>query len=280
MRIIEGQIMASTAIDRHGDQITEEQLTDLYHQQPIPWVMYVEHSYSKKPIARAINKSLVRLPTGTLALACDLEVWDEEELKKYGAVSIAIITARFTAIPNEDTPDIMLTFNPKVIDQQDAVSLIHLTDESVRIDVRTVVQKALDVPILVFIGCATVTVFNGFFSEMGKDIYRAVKEKMIAWGQKSLEEHGQELKCQFTFHYQDGNANPEIIVTVSSACLEELTKVGVTEAVILEEVRRVSDLRRVKKVSLTLRDMTPTWNIEYVIDVDDNVISVPARSLE
>jgi hypothetical protein len=101
---------------------------------------------------------------------------------------------------------------------------------------------------------------------MGEDLYGAVKKFLVKEGKRIGEEHGDELVCQFTFVATQLPQRPQVLVSVSSAMIDRLSAMKITDKMILDELSKHHALSNVARASLVLIDDTPTWRVEYVMD--------------
>ena len=113
MKTIKGQLVASTTLDLRGDKITREELKALFNQMPPEQILNLDHDLSKPIIGRMYNKQLVEIENGEFAIKVDIDVYNEEELDKRGAISIAFSRRRYTMNPSRKG-DVSIVFNPLI----------------------------------------------------------------------------------------------------------------------------------------------------------------------
>ena len=270
MKILSDQIFAGTGVDRHGDAISETELIQLFEQVPDPYVMYADHNPGARPFSRSFNKRLQRLANGNLAIVCDVEVYDEDAMAKYAGYSISFTRNTYT-IDETRVPEIHVRFNPRLFRTEDLHRLVEMSEPTLQLNASEIYQKALDIPLLIFITCAAGSVFSGFFSAMGKDLYEATRTSLTTAGRKVREEHGEDLGCQFSFVASHLPRRPQVLVSVSTEMIERLVALNVTDAMIIAELAKHYALSEVARASLVLVDGTPTWRVEYVMDSLDSV---------
>src|SRR6185503_6976701 len=114
-QILEGQVIVSTHLDRHGERLSKEELEELFSGMRSQRLLNYNHDPRRPPIARAFNSRLEQLPDGEYAIKADIEVLDEELFPKIGGISIAF-TRRSVADP-EPASDLVISFNPRYIER-------------------------------------------------------------------------------------------------------------------------------------------------------------------
>ncbi len=270
MKVFHNQVFAGTGVDRHGDAITEEELQLLFDQISDPYVMYSEHNPGNRPFSKSFNKRLERLDTGELAIVCDVEIYDEAEMQKYGGYSVSFTRRTYTTNENRE-PELHIKYNPRLFDTDGIYRLVELSEDRKQLNASELYQKALDIPLIVFIAFVSGAVVGGFFNAMGEDLYGAVKKYLTSAGKKIREEHGEDLTCQFTFVATQLPKQPQVLVSVSSALVDRLVTLNINEEMILGELAKHSDLSDVARASIVLVDDVPSWRVEYVMDSKDQV---------
>jgi len=52
--------------------------------------------------------------------------------------------------------------------------------------------------------------------------------------------------------------------------LDRLAELGISEQSILEELGKCAELGEISRASITLVDDAPTWNVEYVMKIEED----------
>lgn len=270
MKTIHGQVLASTGRDCHGQEIPENDLRDLFEQIPDPWLICDNHDPAKPPVSRAYNKRLDRLNDGTLVIRSDIDVFDESGFEKYGGASIAFTTNRLTMNP-ERKPDIEIVFNPLLFCREEIWELVRKSNDRLQIDAKELVQKAWDLPAIIFLTFACVECASGFFKCAGADLYAFIKQKLITFGRQIEQERDGDLRCNITFSIEHQGHGVEVLVSVRSADLDILEQRGVAVEHIVAHIRQATADRSVTKVVVQARGEEPLLYIDYFVDPDGNV---------
>lgn len=274
MRTIHGQVIATSAVDRHRHLIPVDKLHLLFDQIPDPWIMYDNHDPTKPPTGRSYNKQFVQLDNGDWAICCDVDIYDEVAFERYGGFSIAFTVSRFTINPNRE-PEIEVTINSRLIPVEEFHDLARQSTDKLQLDVRDLFQKSLDVPAIIFLLFASRKIASGFFSALGTDLYGLLKKKIKEWGNRIREQHGTELQCNITFTIQHHGNDVSVLVAVRSADLDLLEERGVTAETIIDNINQVAASRDLQKVVMRVIDSKPAVLIEYYTDTD-GIVHKPA----
>lgn len=174
-RIIRGQVVASTRLDKHCERLDEGILERLFEQLGPDMPLGVQHDVSQTPAVKFLGKHLVRLEDGELAITVDLEVLDEEALAETGGFSISFtnLTHRYGV----GEPTIRILVNPLQFDFSEACTVVTECHPADCYDVTELVQKAellaTAVIVVVFVGTA---VAAGFLNAAGADLYQALRK--------------------------------------------------------------------------------------------------------
>jgi len=150
MKTIRSQTIASTGLDSHGESIPREELERLFEQMPDPWLLFDNHDPSKCPIARAYNKNLVQLGNGNWGICADVDIFDESKLSEYGGFSISFSSRAFSVKPDR-SPEIVVGFNPLLIDENEIAQLCRTSTEYLQIDGKEIKLKAHQGPAIIFL---------------------------------------------------------------------------------------------------------------------------------
>lgn len=274
MRTIHGQVIATSAVDRHRHPIPVDKLHLLFDQMPDPWIMYDNHDPAKPPTGRSYNKQFVQLDNGDWVICCDVDIYDEVAFERYGGFSIAFTVSRFTINSNRE-PEIEVTINSRLIPVEEFHDLARQSTDELQLDVCDLFQKSLDVPAIIFLIFASGAIASGFFGALGTDLYGLLKKKIKEWGNRIREQHGTELQCNITFTIQHHGNDVSVLVAVRSADLDLLEERGVTAETIIDNINQVAASRDLQKVVMRVIDSKPAVLIEYYTDTD-GIVHKPA----
>jgi hypothetical protein len=170
-RVIKDQAIASTALDRHGEQLSEAELRFLFSQMPDERFLNLNHDLRQPPIARAFNTRLE--PRGdVLAIVSDIEILDEAAIESARVTGFSISYHRDHPVTEPDRGNVVVSFNPLSVERgviEDAVSSADLPPGWVAISERA------DKGLFETVALIYLIVANGFFDEAGADLYRLWK---------------------------------------------------------------------------------------------------------
>jgi DNA-directed RNA polymerase subunit RPC12/RpoP len=268
MRILQNQIFASTAVDKHGDRITRDELREIFDQIPDPYPLYSEHKIGNRPFSKSYNKRFEEIVSGEWAIICDVEVYDESKLQEYSGYSISFTRSTYTTNPDRD-PELHIEYNPRLFDTQELRAFADSSSDTQQINVSDLYQKSLDIPLLIIISFISGSVASGFFKAMGADLYASLKKYLIHKGDDFCEKHNDDLICQFNFVVTELPNQPTIIFSISSSMLNRLSDLNISDQTVLHELRKHCDLSEIQSASIVLLDDSPTWKIEYIINMNN-----------
>jgi hypothetical protein len=208
-QILKGQVIASTHRDRHGERLSKAELEQLLAGMPEQRLMNYNHDPRRPPIARAFYSRLERLDDGEYAIRSDIEVLDEEAFPTIGGVSIA-----FTRVPlvghGEPEPELEISFNPRMVERARLEEALggwdRLESEAVLLE-RS--EKAIETILLIWL-----IVANGFWSELGADVYRFAKSLI-------KETFSIDKQTEVAVEIKTGRDEPQLILTVDADSPEE-----------------------------------------------------------
>ena len=204
---------------------------------------------------------------------------DEGTFEQYCGFSIAFSTTHLTVNPDR-SPDIEITFNPRLFPRDDVADLVKLSTHSVQINAVELVQKGLDVPAIIFLSFASGAIASGFFGSIGSDIYKALKDKIREFGTRIKTEHDEDLRCNITFHFDHNDRDTQVLVSLKSADLEILEARGITAESIIDHIREVAGDKQLQKVVVQAKSEEPVLFIDYLTDVEGNVENVMETTKE
>ena len=196
-RIIRGQTITGTRLDKHGERLTREDLERLIQG----WTEVqsaVEHDLSRPPVCQAFNPRLEEEPDGELSLKVDVEVFDEEAFSAFGGFSVSYFRKRVRI--GQGPAALTVTVNPRQHDFDGMVAAIAqaVGKDSDAIDVRERVEKAdvattAIVSVIVFVTLQTV---GGFLNAAGAALFDLTRK------QKRTDDPNAPTTVQFHLHVQ------------------------------------------------------------------------------
>ncbi len=209
-QILEGQVIASTHRDRHGERLSKAELEQLLAGMPEQRLMNYNHDPRRPPIARAFNDRLERLDDGEYAIRSDIEVLDEEVFPTIGGVSIA-----FTRIPlaghDEPEPELEISFNPRMVERARLEEALGGWD---RLESKAALSERSEKAAVETILLIWLIVANGFWSELGADVYRFAKSLI-------QETFSVDKQTEVAVEIKTGRDEPQLILTVDADSPEE-----------------------------------------------------------
>lgn len=267
MKTLKRQILDSTHVDLQGEQTPREQLEQLFEQMRDPWILTPDHNQAKPPVARAYNKEFSQLDDGEWAIRADIEVFDEVAFAKYGGFSIAYLRRRLTTNPQRQ-PEVEVIYNPDVFTDDEIGDILDLSTKDLQIDGRELVQKALEIPLILIVKFAVAAYFAAFFGAVGTDTWKYLRQKIKALAQRKRQQSQKALTCQFIFPMQYQGRDIEVLaeVPVDSFPLLETCKVST----IIDLDVHIKG-RRVQKVAIRFDAEAKRWVITYCISDDGSV---------
>lgn len=245
-RIIKGQIVASTALDAHGERLTVAELARFASEMPSSRLLNVNHELTRPPVARAFNNRLDELPDGTAVIRCDVEVLDEAQVADLTGMSIS-----FHRQPDTPSAEVMVSFNPKFVERARLERLVADDDLAERVTLAERSERAL-IPTLLVI---YVIVAKGFWNEAGADLYRLCKRL----AQNAFADRGGEL----VLWIKAEEGCPEILVRLPTDLVDSVVPIDVQ--VLAGEAQALAPGNSIIKI---VAAMTPggTARIEFAVD--------------
>ena len=262
MKKLENQIIASTHLDRTGDQISKEDLELLFTRIPDEYKLNQEHDLSKPLVAKGYNKKFVKLPDGNYAITMDIEVFNEGIFKNGGGFSPSFSKSRIS-VNEKKKGDIEIKFNSLTFDKEDIKGLVVLSNSDLQIDGLEQVQKALspvEILIISFIGVGS-AVFNGFFGKAGSDIYDKLKKKLREISKKQKEEKNKKVIFHGEINIEINKKIIELIIPFNSKQLDIVDKYGIDLDHIIEDIKNKSELYKSDRIKVSIMNKPPYWEI-------------------
>lgn len=260
MKKLRTQIIASTHLDRTGDQISKDDLECFFNQIPAELKLNEEHDLSKPVVAKGYNKKFVSQPDGNYAITMDIEVFDEEIFKNMGGISISFTTGRIT-INKDKKGDIEVLFNNAIFDKEDIKYLVNLSNKEVQIDGLELVQKYLEPIGILIIAFVGIPFFKGFFGKAGSDLYDSMKKKIREISKKQKKEKKTEIYIHCKINLNIDNKIIELIIPFKSDQLDIVDKHGINLDHIIEDIKNNAELYKTQRITAKIVDKPPYWEI-------------------
>jgi hypothetical protein len=246
-RIIEGQIISTTHIDSHGEQISRDEMIAIFSRRSPHRAMGNNHNLSKLPIARSFNDRLEELPDGELAWKVDVEVFDEQAYEQFGGVSIAFTRRHFRLGKSE--PVAKLTLNTRQFDFEVAVEEVNrVIARRFVVEVVEKVEKAdlVTVAIIAIASFIGVEIAGGFFQAIGASLFEAAKKLR----RKDIPAAATEV--HFHLHLASERKIPMLLLAVDPGCTVEDIR-NLSERDVLASVTKVVSLNGLERAVAIIR---------------------------
>lgn len=271
MKILKGQIIASTHKDAQGDKIPKFQLLNIFEQMSDVMMLSQYHDLGKPPIGKMYNKRFVETPDGEFAIKVDIEIYDEEVFSKMGGISISVVTECYTINPT-GKPAIEILFNPLIFDKEDIIPIVKLTSDTIQIDAHELKQKGLEnLPILI-LKFAAISTVAGFFGKLGADIYDKIKNKIRFIRNKKDAQHKHDLRIQLLIR-ADLFENPvDIILDLMPEDLEIVMNSDASLESAINYITRTTKTDDIQLIALRFNKNEPYWSIIYFIDLQGEIV--------
>lgn len=260
---LRNQPVASTNLDLQGEQISEEDLTQIFESMPLERPLYENHDVSRAPVGRVYNNRLERLGDGSLAIVCDIDVYDESQLEKWRGFSISFNRGTRTPELGDDC-QFGVSFNPGQIPRdelepalsdfgRDRVALLERGDKS-----------------LFAAGIAIYIMCKGFFDEAGADVYRLWKAMLLTALRRDPD-------ARVAVHSAKSDRWPEMLL-IPAATLEPDDLVPIDYAGIVEQARELAPGNEIVKVVLKVSDGGFAY-LDHAVDRHGVAVLPPAEAL-
>ncbi len=272
MRIIKDSLMASTHLDSQGDRLSEEELKNIFEQIPDPYIINQGHDISKPPCGKAFNKRIKRLSDGDLAILVDLEIYDDQLQIDPRGLSISF--AKKQPIEFANDANVLIRFNPHVIEKKDMHLLMELKNDLIIPDVIELRQKGLDPIHIVIIEFILISLVRGFFEEAGHELFREFKNKLITIAESHRKRNSMELIYHIIFKDTIGVNNVEVLVVVPSSLLPILKGNNLCIDTIYDFFEKRIGTSKIKKVVLEIIKDNPFFKVIHFVDDNGKAISL------
>lgn len=273
MRTIKGQLVASTTLDLRNDKITREELQSLFDQMPAEQVINLDHDLSEPIVGKMYNKQFVEIENGEFAIKVDVDVFNEEEFAKRRAFSIAFFRRYFTINPNREG-DIKISFNSLVVDSEDIIPLLSISNKSVQIDAQELVQKGLDVTTIVVVLFISSSIAGEFFKKAGADAYELLKSKLQELAEKYRAKGKAEMGFHFQFTANIGANNVDVIIESDTDNLSVISRQSILIEPLLKQISAYAGDTEIRRISIRVSKDMPYMEVNYIIDKDGKAVNL------
>lgn len=265
--VIRGQILITTNMDRHGEQLSKDELFRCFNQMPDTRYLSPDHDQSKPPIGKAINKQFIQLPSGEYAITMDVEIFDEKNLEKYKGFSVAYTKNGFVKHLTE-SPKIRILYNPRIYESKAIEELVSL-EGSHNVAFLELHEKAYDVTAAkVIVSFISLAVASGFFGEIGADIYKSLKSGIKELRPKDLEKSYVRFEVPIEI---DGGVVVDLMLNVLAKDMDIIPEKGLLSKSPAFIKGRVGAIK-IKKAAIKIVSQEPYMELLYAIDCGDNLI--------
>jgi hypothetical protein len=265
MRTIKGQTISTTELDLRGERITREQLTSIFDKMPSEQLLNQDHDLSQPIIARTYNKRLVETENGELAIKVDVDVLNEEEFARRGGFSISFIRNHYT-VNNLRVGEVTILFNPRLIELKEIKPLIAISNDSVQIDAKEVIQKGIDPITIVVIVFITQAVAGEFFKRAGSDAYDLLKVKLKELAARHRENRKEELKFHFQFTAEIAGKSVEVFIESDTDNLSVIAEQSLALQSFLDQLVPQVEHEPIVRVTLQITKEDPYLQIAHIVN--------------
>jgi hypothetical protein len=228
---------------------------------------------SKSVVGRMYNKQLVRLESGQLAIAVDIDILNEEAFVSTGGFSLSYKRRHYSINPAKQA-DVEILFNPRVFSNEQFEPLVQLSTNELQIDVVELVQKAFDavaILILKFIGLGVAT---GFFGKIGSDVYDALKLRLQNIAERRMVESDKDTVFQIHFPSSLNNRSFLVLIQFSREQFATINSGDVSIESAMEYLSSVVGNSQIQRVTISITNDSPYWKIVSFVDVEGDTITL------
>ena len=256
--LLRDQPVASTRVDRHGEEITEDALRQAFESMPAQRPIYENHDATRPPVGRAFNSRLQPLSDGALAIVCDIELYDERRAQDWKGMSIAFHKqAPGSAEPRDE---FAISFNSRYFSRTD-MEAVRSEFGHERVELWERGEKSLvEVGLIIYIVC------SGFFQEAGADAYRLWKATLL----QALR-HNESAKVAIQSPRVE--RSPEVLL-VPSSNLEPTDLVPIDFNGLIDQARELAPGNEVVKVVIAATHRGIAY-LDYAVDARGVTLTPP-----
>lgn len=275
MKKIENQIVATTEIDRHGEQLTVDQLRNLFEEIPKETFLHAEHNDPGLPTGKAYNKHFVEIKPGVFAITLDIDVFDETQYEKAKGLSMVYYhTSKKMSVNPNRVAEITISFNPFNFDTSEFENIVNLSNELIQIDALPRKEKSVKAAAVLILQFASASTLAGFFGQIGSDVYIKLKQYCKEIAEKHWKEKNQEVNLiiESSLSLPCGDVQAVIHIFRKDFDLLDQKKLSVDSA--LKFITKSVGKSIIKKVAIKVISDPPYWKMIYFIDSKGEIVSV------
>ncbi|MDG6999112.1 MAG: hypothetical protein JRN15_08370 [Nitrososphaerota archaeon] len=272
MKTVHGQVIASTSLDLHGEQLTETQLKLLFENMHPESILNQDHDMSKPVVGRMYNKRLSRLESGTLAILVDIDVLDEEAYAAKGGISLSYKRNHYSINPNREA-EIEVLYNPRVFSYEEIESLMKLSNSELQIDAVEMVQKAFDAIVLMVLAFAGMSIANGFLKKAGSDIYDTLKSRLKKISQLKKEKLNQETIFQMQIQININQTQTLVLIQFSAEQFNVIDGGRLSTDALLDRIYSAIGVNKAQRVVVIISESDPFWKIVSYVNSEGITIT-------
>lgn len=274
MRQIVGQVLATTEVDSHGDQLSRDELYSYFEQTEDPSPVYFDHDTSKPPVARLYNKRFEQLPTGAWAIKADIEVLDEERFRQGGGISISYTSGRALGA-GPDAPDVTVLIDPQAFGSIEKYrDLLDCSGPELTVAVAELKRKTAGEVAIMVVTFAGVSIAGGFFGQVGADAYKRLKRVLVEKSGDLEKAAGRVTAHHVKFPMDIGGRSATVTIEFPPGQLQAIDAPTVDLEDAQQFIRGVVGDSELREVSVSFSPEPPHWRVEFFIDDDGNVVRV------
>lgn len=242
-------MLASTHEDLHGERLEKAELEELLAGMSTPRLVYLDHDPRRPPTARICNDRLLEMEDGEWAIVSDVEVLDEEAFGRTRGFSISF--NRTPVARGTDDPGLIVSFNPRYLER---AQLKQVLSEFGRLDREAVLversEKSLTGLLLIWF-----IVSQGFWEELGADVYRLAKSILLAT-------FSGEMQAEVAVDIKTPDSEPQVVLMVGRDGAVEAT---VETEALIAAARELAPGNEIVRV-VALIDEEGTAAIDHAVD--------------
>lgn len=254
------QLVASTALDAHGERLSSEDLRSLFEALPAELVINDEHDLTLPSTAIARNLQFVRLESGEWAIVADIDVHDEELFAKRGGFSMAWLAATYTINPDREA-DLQILFNPRLFREDIAVALAAMSDDEVNVVGRELKQKGLDPNAVLIIQFMATAALSGLVGKVVSDLYDKLLIRLRSAKDDLRDSAAPPPLVQFFVPRHLNPYQADILVELMPEQLDALRVGSLSFQDAIHAARLVPHAYQAKKIVVKAVGEPPTWQL-------------------
>ena len=168
----------------------------------------------------------------------------------------------------------------RVIPFDSLLDLVREPDRNCPVVVHELEQKGAETYVTIVLAFVAGGFFNGFFGEMGKDVYTVVKDKLKSLAEAVRQEQDADLECHISFSFERHGDDVEILVAASVPAIEQLTEIGLTAEQLQKRVREAALDKNIRKAVFAVTGDPAVLTLTHIIDREENFHRIDGASDE